>query len=327
MCNVFQSRSVVSATFAILCVTCAPDLAAQDYSMSPVQFPSAFNVAAMENIGQIADDVEARIKQPSRSIEREFSANPNRQTGGGVSDEGMLRYKVDLKRRKQNLEMFVQQSRIKAPDTANGLDQIFKSTDIIGGIGRAIAPFGLSESNIADAYTVWWVNAWQASRGHNNPIDRGTAQAVKAQVASVMLQSGMFSGTSAAQKQEMAEALLIQAALIDAAVEESKSNGQQLKELQKVVRQGARATGVDLDAVTLTEEGFVPAKGRKGSSLEDDLAPAPGGEGDTALAAADTNTPAATGEPANPPYILMAAAGGAGIAGVFMLGKLFGKRG
>lgn len=64
-----------------------------------------------------------------------------------------------------------------------------------------------------------------------------------------------------ATKQEMAESLLIQAALIIAAQEGAAHNPALMQKLADAVRQGAKASGLDLDAIQLTDTGFVPVKG------------------------------------------------------------------
>ena len=70
-----------------------------------------------------------------------------------------------------------------------------------------------------------------------------------------------FAGASDAEKQEFAEALLIQAYLIGSASYQLRSNPAQLRAIGNAVRQGARANGIDLDSMTLTDAGFVATKG------------------------------------------------------------------
>lgn len=62
--------------------------------------------------------------------------------------------------------------------------------------------------------------------------------------------------------------------------------------------------------MTLTQGGFVPADRR--------------GEADTGKANALAST---TPPPAQPPYALIAAAGGAGLGAVFLIGKAMGRKG
>ena len=83
-----------------------------------------------------------------------------------------------------------------------------------------------------------------------------------------------------------------------------------LRKIAAAVRQGAQASGLDLDAMTLTADGFVP-NDRTGAN-------------DTNPTAKPTRQADAKGAP---PYALMAAAGGAGLGAVYLLGKAAGRKG
>ena len=88
-----------------------------------------------------------------------------------------------------------------------------------------------------------------------------TAIAVSQQTAMAFLQVPELVDADDATKQEMAESLLIQAALIIAAQEAAADDPALVKQLADAVRQGAKASGLDLDAIQLTDTGFVPVKG------------------------------------------------------------------
>jgi hypothetical protein len=236
-----------------------------------------------------------------------------------------LSFRASATVRQRNLAHFVAETGNVDHDSAVKMEQLFASTDVIGQIGAAIGPYGLRTDNVADAYAVYWISAWEAAHGIVGSSETRTrAQAVKAQAARAILGSSEMTSATDAQKQEFAEAMLVQATLISAQMDVAAGDPAQLRAVARAVRQGAKASGLDLDAMVLTENGFVPVRG---SSLGDDLAPTPGGAGATAVAAADAPPPApTTTEASTPPYVLMAAAGGAGLAGVFMLGKVMGKK-
>jgi hypothetical protein len=224
-----------------------------------------------------------------------------------------LNYRPSLERRKINLSHFVEKSRAIDPVGAAEMARLFASTDIIGAIGQAIAPAGLRVNNVADAYSVYWTSAWNASRGSTKTPSKAQMTSIKGLVADAILATPAFTSASEPQKQEYAEALLIQAALIDAAMEKAGNDQTQLKAIAKAVRQGAKATGLDLDAMILTEEGFTLAK-RTGAIITD--------EG-TQVA----NAPDQSSDQTSPNYALIAAAGGAGLGGMFLLGKAMGRKG
>jgi hypothetical protein len=170
-----------------------------------------------------------------------------------------LRYTPSIERRRANLAAFVAKSRAADPAGAESLAQLFASGDIIARIGEALAPQGLRIDDLADAYAVWWITAWQASQGNNDTPSRATTDAVRAQAARAIAGTAGFAAAGDAQRQEMAEALLIQAMLLDAAVEQSKSQPAQLQAVGAAAAQGAKGMGLDLSRMRLTEAGFVPA--------------------------------------------------------------------
>jgi len=171
-----------------------------------------------------------------------------------------LRYTPSHERRIANFANFVARSRPGNPQGAEDLAKLFSSQDVIEGMKAPLDAVGLRIDDIAGAYAAWWINAWQASRGRDEDVSRTMAIAVRDQAARAITSSGMLRGASDAAKQEMAESLLIQAALIAAAMEQSKGNAALTRAIAAVASQGARGMNVDLTAMDLTEHGFVPAQ-------------------------------------------------------------------
>jgi hypothetical protein len=279
---------------------------AQDYAMSPVQFPSAFNVNAMAQIGKVYD----------RSASRQLSG---RNIGVLPPNKSFL-FEPSVTRRRANLAKFVEKTRATDPKGAAKMATMFASSDPIAMLGAGIAGYGLRTDNAADAYTVYWMTAWQAAHGDTSDFTRSQAQAVKAQSAGALVATPEFIAANDATKQEFAEAMMVQAMLISASLDTYKNNPAMMRQLGAAVRKGAKASGLDLDAMTLTDQGFVPS-GKTGAAD-----PAPGAA-EQALAANAAATPPVAANDTSPPYILLAAAGGAGLGGVFLLGKMMGKRG
>ena len=143
---------------------------------------------------------------------------------------------------------------------------------------------------------------------------RQTATAVSRQAANAIGATSEFARATSAQKQEFAEALLVQALLIGAAKDQAGGDRAKLRQVSAAVEKGARATGLDLRAMTLTEEGFGPA--RKTGAAD----PAPGVKPKALAATEDAGS--------RPGYsFLAAAAGGAGLGAAFLIGKAMGRKG
>lgn len=170
-----------------------------------------------------------------------------------------LSFTPSPERRKANLAHFVETSRATDPQGAAAMQKLFASTDVIAAMGRSLASVGLRTSNVADAYAVWWMTSWSAAHGSTETPNRATAQAVKAQAARAIASAPGFSEVADADKQQYAEAMLVQAAMIEAMTERYGSDAAMAPKIAAAARSGARASGLDLDAMTLTEGGFVPA--------------------------------------------------------------------
>ena len=230
-----------------------------------------------------------------------------------VSSNISLTYLPSIQRRNINLAGFVKKSRETDPAGAAEMAKLFASTDIIEVIGQAVAAAGLQVNNVADAYSIYWTSAWNASRGSTKTPSKRQMTSIKSLVANAILVTPAFVSANDSQKQEYAEALLIQAALIDSAMEKANGDPIQLRAIAKAVRKGAKASGFDLDNVTLTEEGFVSSS-RETGSLE--------AGNDNHLA----STPIRLVRSTDSNYVLIAAASGAGLGGVFLLGKVMGRK-
>ena len=223
-----------------------------------------------------------------------------------------LAFAPSLKLRRANYASFVERARRVDPGGAAGLEANLK-LDPIALMKPQLAQVGLRTDNVADAYAAYWIEAWEAVHGVTGQTSRGKADAVIKQSANAILATPAFATATPAQKQELAEAMLVQAMLVAAAREQANGDEARLAEIGRAVEKGARATGFDLRAVTLTEEGFIPAKRTGGAD------PAPG---------AEPRALAATGDAGSPPgYGFLAAAGGAGLGAAFLVGKAMGRKG
>ena len=228
-----------------------------------------------------------------------------------------LNFKPSQANQKRNLANFVAKTRAVDPASADELERLFTS-DLMRQIDTGMRGLGLSSSNVADAYALYWTSAWLGARGRDDDLPSTQMIAVRDQAARALISTTVFANASDQQKQELADALLVQSALIAGYINGGKQDAALMAKVKVAVAQGAKAMGLDLYAMTLTEEGFVPAK--KGSSFHSDAPELPDhGEERQALA---SNTPMDSA----PNYALIAAAGGAGLGGMFLLGKAMGRK-
>jgi hypothetical protein len=168
-----------------------------------------------------------------------------------------LSYAPSAARRREFLKSVVVKMRTTDPKTAGDLEKLFASKDIFAEMGKVMAPYGLRTDNVADAYTMWWVASWHASRAKEIAPNRAQFLAVKAQASRALGGVLKSSRVTDATKQQLAEACLIQALLIDAALEHAKGDQGRLREIARHVNQGARTSGLNLETMELTPKGFV----------------------------------------------------------------------
>ncbi|WP_347302448.1 DUF6683 family protein [Croceibacterium sp. TMG7-5b_MA50] len=192
------------------------------------------------------DEADGDAEQPDRSAPA-VTAPPS----------DALTYVPSLQRRNTNLADLVAQTRRQNPESASAMERLFAGTDIFAQMAAALAPHGYAIDNLGDAYAFWWMTAWEGARGSNRASTPDEMQAVQAQAHRALATAPQVVQADNATRQQMAESLWIQAAMIDGMVDLAREQPELMPQLQRSVRQGARTVGIDLDAMRLTANGFV----------------------------------------------------------------------
>ncbi len=297
-------KNLITILLALCGFNYAETASAQIY-VPPINMTPRFYVGAYQQ----QDDAK-RHNVPT--VDREIVKN---------SPQISLSFKPSMVSRRQNIESFINKNSALNPGSEAEIRSFLTDGDIFKTISNGIAPFGLQTNNLADAYTVWWVSMWEASHGIlESSFDRKSAQAVKAQVEINMLSIQKISSSSELDKQKLAEELFMQSALIAAMQAGVSTDEGQKRIVADNARKVALATGLDLDKMTLTEDGFVPAKPRKRADASDAV-------GDDATALASTDTGGTRDDSSAPNYALIAGAAGAGLGAAFLIGKAMGRKG
>jgi transcriptional regulator with AAA-type ATPase domain len=191
----------------------------------------------------------AAVSTPATEPNVEFSAPPSAD----------LSYKPSAANTKANIAKFIQNSKATNPQAAEQLRVAFANNDILGAMAKAYRTFGLDTRNVADVYAAYFVTIWQAGHQRTDTPSSQTFQAISAQMATSLANTPAFMTMNNAQKQEMAETLIIQTALMDAALEQAAANPEQLEAVSLIALDGSRKLGLDLNAIQITEDGFIPA--------------------------------------------------------------------
>jgi hypothetical protein len=222
---------------------------------------TGMGILAMETA--MMDAARETTPAPARSaIQRKTSPTYRRPAARArvtVTSEANLSFALSAAQTRVNIAKFVEKTRRTDPAGADRTAQLFANMDFMAQVATAIDPYGLRVNNIADDYTIYWINAWEASRGIvNSQETRSRVQAVKSQAARALLTAPEFATATNAQKQEFAEGLWIQAALISGHMKFVASDPRQLREAGVAVSTGARRFGLELSEMELTPTGFVP---------------------------------------------------------------------
>lgn len=235
-------------------ILCLPVSASAQADFAGPLSPGAFE--ATLNMGPIAETLRRQIQPPLPQGKAGKQA-PAATKPVSVAD---FRYTPSKSRRSANLENFVSKTKAVDPKGADTLAKLVASQDIIEAMRPPLARYGLRIDNVVDAYTVWLINSWQATRGTTDDPSPASTAAVRRQVMNAMASAAIVTTADDASKQEMAEALLLQALLVESAVEQSQSNPDQLQAVGRAAAQGALGMGIDLASMTLTDRGMVSAQ-------------------------------------------------------------------
>jgi hypothetical protein len=167
-----------------------------------------------------------------------------------------LAYRPSTSVHQRTLAQIVENTRAQDPAGAQKLEQLLSSKNIIAKINQDMPRLGLQPNNVADAYALYWASAWQGARGHNDDLPKSQMMAVRVQASEALLKVSQFRSATDAQKQEMAETMLIQSALILLSIEGAKSDPALLAQTQKAIAKEAEGFGLDLYSMSLTPQGF-----------------------------------------------------------------------
>lgn len=167
-----------------------------------------------------------------------------------------LTYTPSPARTRANIAAFAAKSRAVDPQGAAAMETLFASSDVMATVETGMRGVGLTRTNVADAYTMWWTAAWLATQGRNDDLPSEQLQAVKRQTVAALGATPEFAAATDAQKQEFAESFLVQAMLIGASVDMAREQPALMVPLKAAVSKGAKASGLDLSAMTLTPQGF-----------------------------------------------------------------------
>jgi hypothetical protein len=271
-------------------------------------YPAAAFVPPPINIAPQAAMSKLQRELLDRRLEKQDGPQQSQPSAPALSP-GAMSFTPNRERTQSNLRNLI--ARTPDPKTRADLEQMIGAQpDLMDIIIAGTKSYGFDPYNVADVYAMWWMNTWLIANKRDDDPDNGTIAVVKQQTNAAFAASPEFAKLGDAERQEYAEWMMFQAAMLGAAFEQSKNDPKVADEIAEAANRSAQAGGVDLSLMTLTPNGFVPRKGADASGVMED-------EEDT-IRNARADAPAAEGESSD---LGLALAAGAGL-GVTLLGGL-----
>lgn len=172
-----------------------------------------------------------------------------------------LNFRVSPAVRQRVIDTFVGGIAEASPEAGAELKKGFGSTDVFAEIGKEMkTQFGLSSTNLADVWALYWSYAWLMTKSRTDDPTRAQVTGLRDQFRPLLLSIPSVAGLGDAQKQEMAESLLLQTVLFGILAEGWKDDPASLAEFGQGLQQGTAELGLDLGQVELTDKGFVVRK-------------------------------------------------------------------
>ena len=181
---------------------------------------------------------------------------PDTGPGGATAADESSAYRSDPERTGENLARLLEEIRAQNPGAASRLERLFSSVDVIDKVGESMRAVGLDPTNVADAYALWWAQAWSNANRVRAPEAPATWQAIRRQARAVFAGSAGFAATGDAERQRFAETLIVKSILLASAFEGAAGDEELLDEVAASAERGAADMNVELDTMVLTEEGF-----------------------------------------------------------------------
>jgi hypothetical protein len=205
------------------------------------------------------------------------------------ADEAASRFRRDPAIMRAKQAQMVDMLRQRSPQLAGQLDAAFRQ-DIIAQTATALRPYNFSTDDVVDMTALYWITAWEGSNGlAGAKTDPAVAKGVRAQLAGTMLPS--LKGMDDAAKQDMSDAMLLQALFAEARMTAAKQVGPaQLKAMSDAIyKESGALLKTDLRKVKMTAAGFRPVGSGAVAATPREIASAP------APAAANGRTPTVAG--------------------------------
>ena len=173
----------------------------------------------------------------------------------------VLKFKISPAVRQAAIDDFVKEITASSPESGAEWNKLFKSADVFAELDKqAKTMFGLTTTDLADTWAIYWSYAWLMTQGRGDDPTRAQMTGLKNQMQSLMLAVPEITKLDDAGKQKMSDTLMLQVALFGVLAEAWKSDPASFKQFGDGLAEGSRGMGFDLSLLTLTDAGFTVKK-------------------------------------------------------------------
>jgi hypothetical protein len=250
-------RNILFPAVLILAVPAAA--VAQDYGLGGMD-----SFISVSNSNMLMTDTIVRGESFKSSLRNKMNGQKAKSAGAPQAPMSeavplaALTFKPAPAIRTKSKERFFANMRKIDPQGAREMEARYANRDLFAALDQAMAGHGLRYDNVADAFTVWMINIWLGANGLTDDPPPAQIKAVSAQIAAALGLSPDLAKASDAQKQELAEGLLLNAAVIGGALADPRATSAEGRaQLQKAMSQVGSKMGVNLTAIRISDQGFV----------------------------------------------------------------------
>lgn len=246
-----SGKQVFLAGAVAAVLLCASQTQAQDYAFQGFATADAMNqmhAAMRDNMMEPSSQARAPARGGVAASGRHAAA-PARTT---YQSSPAITQRV-----KRQFADFVRSTGGDGAGIAAAMDQ----QDFFARWGQHVSQYGLRRGDVADAMTAYWMLNWQIANDVRS-VSRAQVQSVQSQVRAMMGDNRSFTGLNDAQKQEMAEVLILNFIAQSVAYEDAMRDNDAT--MQRRLQNAATTRfqnemNVDLRQLRLTGNGFVAA--------------------------------------------------------------------
>ena len=188
---------------------------------------------------------------------RTVRGSGSRSTTGVRAASGSTRFRFSSATRRGVLAKWVARVRAVDPQTAAKLQRNLTRQDPIANVAPVFPRYGMHKDDVADALTIYLVSAWYGVRGSTQDPPRALVRGVREQMREVLLSLPQFASASNADKQQLADTMILQAIGNESLVSGAKGNSGKMAKVKSLIRQTAlKGFQLDLSKMKLTSQGF-----------------------------------------------------------------------